>query len=74
MKKTTVVAIILGVLVLISVVQAVQLSSLKTKLAEGEQTSVGTASSPAPVASSGAQRSAALPSSVKNLPQMVGGC
>ena len=75
MKKTTIVAIILAVLVLISVVQAFQLSGLKTKVVEG-QLSVGSSDSSAPLASSGsgAKRSAALPSSVKNLPQMVGGC
>ena len=75
MNKTTIVAIILGVLVLISVVQAVQLNGLKEKVSEG-QLSVKSASSTTAVASSGSsgKTTASLPSSVKDLPQMVGGC
>jgi len=79
MKATTIVAVILGILVLISVVQAFQLNSLKTKIKEG-QLSVGSSSSKTtPLASSGgsgkpAGSPASLPSSVKDLPQMVGGC
>ena len=75
MKSTTVVALILGVLVLISVVQAFQLNSLKSKVSEG-QLSVGSSSVSTPVASSGdsGKKAASLPSSIKDLPQMVGGC
>lgn len=75
MKKTTIVAIILGVLVLVSVVQAFQLNGLKEKVSEG-QLSVKSADSTAAVASSGSngKRTASLPSSVRDLPQMVGGC
>ncbi len=76
MKTTTIVAIILGVLVLISVVQAFQLNGLKTKVAEG-QLSVGSSDSKTTVATSSGssgKSTASLPSSVKNLPQMVGGC
>lgn len=77
MKQTTLVAIILGVLVLISVVQAFQLSGLKNNVIEG-QLSISSSSTNTRVASSGSddtsRRAAALPSSVKNLPQMVGGC
>lgn len=75
MKKTTIVAIILGILVLVSVVQAFQLNGLKEKVTEGKL-SIKSASGAASVASSGssAKKTAALPSSVKNLPQMVGGC
>ena len=75
MKQATLVAIILGMLVLISVVQAFQLNGLKTKVAEG-QLSVKSSSGATPVASSGdsSKRTAALPSSIKNLPKMVGGC
>jgi regulatory protein YycH of two-component signal transduction system YycFG len=76
MKKTTLVAIILGVLVLVSVVQAFQLNSLKEKVAEG-QLSIGSSSGKTtPQTSSGdsGKRAAALPSSIRNLPQMVGGC
>lgn len=74
MKKTTIVAIILGVLVLISLVQAFQLNGLKTKLAEGKVvSSAGSATSTASAGGS-AGKTSPLPSSVQNLPQMVGGC
>ncbi len=74
MEKTTIVAIILGVLVLISLVQAIQLSGLKEKVSEGKL-SVKSASGSTSAASSGSGGKAApLPSSVKNLPKMVGGC
>ena len=70
MNKNVVVAIVLGVLVLIAAVQAFQLVSLKSSLAGG---SVRTASVGAPsVAAGGA--GASVPSSVQNLPGMVGGC
>lgn len=75
MKTTTIVAVILGILVLISVVQAFQLNGLKAKVAEG-QLSVGSSSSRTSVAapSGDSSKKASLPASVKNLPQMVGGC
>lgn len=74
MKQTTLIAIVLGILVLISVVQAFQLNGLKEKVAEG-QLEVKSASSSTAVASSGTSRkTASLPASVKNLPKMVGGC
>ena len=75
MKTTTIVAVILGILVLISVVQAFQLNSLKDKITEG-QLEVKSSSSTTPVASSGdsGKKTASLPASVKNLPKMVGGC
>jgi len=74
MEKTTIVAIILGVLVLVSVVQAFQLNGLKEKVADG-QLKVSSSSSTPVTSSAGAdKKTAALPSSVKNLPDMVGGC
>jgi regulatory protein YycH of two-component signal transduction system YycFG len=75
MKQTTIVAVILAVLVLISVVQAFQLNSLKAKVSDG-QLSVGSSSGKTPVASSGdsGKKTASLPSSIKDLPTMVGGC
>lgn len=76
MKTTTIVAIILGVLVLITIVQAFQLSSLKKNVAEGKL-SVGSSSGrTTPTTSSGdsGKQTASLPTSVKDLPQMVGGC
>lgn len=74
MKKTTIVTIILGVLVLISVVQAFQLNGLKTNLEEG-QVSISSSGSSAPVSSGGTSGgTGSLPSSIKDLPTMVGGC
>lgn len=75
MKTTTIVAIILGVLVLISVVQAFQLNGLKEKIAEGQLSVSSSSGKITPSASEdSSKRTAALPSSIKNLPQMVGGC
>lgn len=76
MKKTSIVTIILVVLVLISAVQAFQLSGLKTKIADGKmELKTTSVSKPVAASSDGGQKAAAsLPSSVKNLPQMVGGC
>ncbi len=75
MKQTTLIAIVLGILVLISIVQAIQLNGLKQKMAEG-QLEVKSASSTTKVASSGtdSKKTASLPASIKNLPKMVGGC
>lgn len=73
MKQTTIVAIVLGVLVLISLAQAFQLNGLKTKLVSGDSTSSVGINSPT-TAGSGSERTVALPKSVKDLPQMVGGC
>lgn len=76
MKQTTIVAIILGVLVVLSAVQAVQLNGLKSKLSEGKLSVSSSSSKTSSLASSGgsSQRTAALPSNIKDLPQMVGGC
>ncbi|MDP7140964.1 MAG: hypothetical protein QF362_00610 [Candidatus Woesearchaeota archaeon] len=78
MKQTTIVTVILAVLVLISVVQAVQLNGLKAKLTGGElgvisSSSGNTALTTTPSSGSG-KRVSSLPSSIKDLPQMVGGC
>lgn len=76
MKTTTIVAVILGVLVVISVVQAFQLNSLKTKIGEG-QLSIGSSTGRTSVATpsgDGSRSTGSLPSNIQNLPQMVGGC
>ena len=75
MKQTTILTIILGVLVIVSIVQVVQLNSMKAKISEGGQLSVGKSSTKAASQSgSGEKSTASLPSSIKDLPQMVGGC
>jgi len=76
MKQTTIVAIVLGVLVIVSAVQSFQLSKLKEKVASGQLSlgsSTGSSSSGTNVAS-GSGKTGALPDNIKNLPQMVGGC
>jgi len=74
MEQKTIFAIVLGVLVLISAVQAFQMTSLKSKVADGGVSvqKGGAGSAPAPAANSG--RTQALPDNIKNLPTMVGGC
>ena len=73
MKKDTVIAIVLGVLLVISALQALQLSTLKSNLKDGVSLNTKTASTPAK--SSGAtDGGASLPASLENLPTMVGGC
>lgn len=71
-KATVIIAIVLGVLVLVSVVQAFQLNSLKQDLKDG-QVNVGKATSKVSAASAPSS-SPAVPSSLQNLPDMVGGC
>ncbi|MBI2668679.1 hypothetical protein HYX14_02445 [Candidatus Woesearchaeota archaeon] len=73
MNQKLIVGLILAVLVLVSVVQAVQLYGLKDKISSGTL-SVKSTSSAAPVASSGGKQIQSVPSSVKELPSMVGGC
>lgn len=66
MNRNTIIVIVLVVLVLFTAVQAIQLNSLKAQLKEGK---VSVGSAPA-AAGSGA----GVPSSIENLPSMVGGC
>lgn len=73
MNKNTVIVIVLVVLVLVTLVQAVQLVSLKSKLSSGQLKVAG--SSQNVVSQQGGQQgSPNVPSSIQNLPQMVGGC
>ena len=72
MNKNTVIVIVLVVLVLVTLVQAVQLVNMKSKLASG-QLKVGGASQNV-ASQSGQQGSPNVPSSIQNLPSMVGGC
>ncbi|MBI4447849.1 hypothetical protein HY643_02620 [Candidatus Woesearchaeota archaeon] len=76
MKQTMIVAIILGVLVVLSAVQAFQLNSLKTKVAESKVSvsSSGSAASTSLGVSGNEKTTSSVPSNIKNLPKMVGGC
>ena len=69
MEKNIIIAVILGILVLVSVVQAFQLNALKDKIDEGKLTFGKTAGD-----SSTNSRSSGLPSNIQDLPSMVGGC
>ncbi len=68
MDKNVIIAIVLGALVLVAGIQAFSLMSLTSKVQSG-----GVAVS-APAQASGGSSGAALPSSLQNLPSMVGGC
>jgi len=67
MNKNTIVMIVMVALILISGVQAYQLAGLKTDLQDG----VSVQSAPSGGAKAGAS---SLPTSLDNLPAMVGGC
>ncbi len=72
MKTTTILAVVLGVLVLISVIQAFQLFSVKGALNEGNvKLGSGGASSGVVV---GNTPGGNVPSGPEGLPTMVGGC
>ena len=66
MNRNVIIVIVLVVLVLLTAVQAIQLNGLKTSISTGK-VSVGSA----PVQSSGG---VSVPSSIQDLPSMVGGC
>ena len=85
MKQTTIVAVVLGILLIISVVQAFQLSSVKSKLTDGKLSVSSSSAKTAPLSgstgvassagsASAEKRTSAVPSSIKDLPTMVGGC
>tara|TARA_Y100000310_G_scaffold340439_1_gene436245 strand:- start:11299 stop:11526 length:228 start_codon:yes stop_codon:yes gene_type:complete len=75
MNKQVIISIVLGVLILISVVQALQLNGIKGKISSGEF-STNSKSTSTPVASGGSSGggSGAIPANINDLPQMVGGC
>lgn len=64
MNRNIIIVIVLVVLTLLTAVQAIQLNSLKTSISTGK-VSVGGAPSAG---------GASVPSSIENLPSMVGGC
>lgn len=72
--KNTLIVGVLVLLIVISVVQAVQLGSIKGKMNDLGATSVVKSTSPS--SSSGTQPSStsSVPTNLQNLPGMVGGC
>lgn len=73
MNKNWLFAIVLGVLIIVSVVQAVQLGSIKESLSSGDFSS-GKATSGISTGSSTSSGAASSSSSLSQLPSMVGGC
>lgn len=67
MNKNIVIAVVLGVLLALSVVQAFQVNAIKEKISSGGVSLGGGGAIPA--ASGGG-----LPAGLDNLPTMVGGC
>ncbi|MCR4368608.1 MAG: hypothetical protein NUV67_01750 [archaeon] len=76
MSKNTIVALILGAMFLLAAFQTIQLSELKQEVNTQKTTIEGmmgnAALSAAPTGQ--ASGSAALPQSLQNVPDMVGGC
>lgn len=77
MDRDSLIAVLLGILLLVSAVQSYELMLLKGKLASAQAGAARTAiSNDAAVSppSSGGQPNAAVSKSLQNLPTQVGGC
>jgi len=76
MKREVIISIVLGLLVIISAVQALQLTGLKAKISDASFSTVKSNSQTVPVASSGGSSSGGntVAANIANLPSMVGGC
>jgi len=64
MNKNIIIAVVLGILLVLSVVQAFQVNDIKEKIESGNIKVSGAATG----------GGANVPSSLQNLPTMVGGC
>jgi len=74
-ERDLLVALLLGIIVLIGALQAMQLTGLKNGAATGVASAPATAAaSPAASSPSAPAKQASVPSSLQNLPNMVGGC
>lgn len=71
MERNTAITIVLGILVVMSLMQAYQLMNLKAKISE---TGVTTSSVGTPVATAQQGGSGSTPTSVDQLSSMQGGC
>ena len=74
MKQITIIVLILGVIVLISAVQAFQLNDLKSKITDNQINLKSSSNSVVASSQNTVKKAAALPSNIANLPKMVGGC
>ena len=72
-KKMIVMMVLVGVLVLVSAVQTVELMQLKGKLSD-ESLTLGKAAQKTSIGSSGGASGGSLSKNLENLPSMVGGC
>lgn len=76
MERKVIVSIVLGLLVVISAVQALQLTELKAKVSDASFSTVKSSTQAVPVASSGGSSGGGntVAANIANLPSMVGGC
>lgn len=75
MEKKVIVSIVLGLLVIISAVQALQLTGLKAKISDASLSTARSSSQSVPAASSvGSSGGNTVPANIADLPSMVGGC
>ena len=74
MKQTTIVMVVLSLLVVLSAVQAAQLTSLKSQLSEADFSLGKSQGSSRVKLTTGSGGSGSLPASIQDLPTMVGGC
>ncbi len=76
MKKNVIISIVLGLLVVISAVQALQLTELKAKISDASFSTVKSSTQSVPVASSGGSSGGGdtVAADIATLPSMVGGC
>ena len=72
-KKIIVMMVLVGILVLVSAVQAVELVQLKEKLSD-ESLTFGKATQKTSIGTSGGTAGGSLSKNLENLPSMVGGC
>ncbi len=71
--KTVIMAVLVGLLVLVSAVQSFELMGLKSKLSD-EGVSLSKASAKTTVGAQGSGGGSSLSKNLDNLPSMVGGC
>lgn len=76
MKKNVIISIVIGLLVVIAAVQALQLTSLKAKISDASFSIARSSSQSVPVASGGGSSGGGntVAANIADLPSMVGGC
>ncbi len=74
MRKNVIVFIVLGLLIVISAVQALELIGLKAKISDASFTVKGSSQSEPVASSSSSSAGNTVAASIADLPSMVGGC